>query len=334
MEKNKRIIYIDVLKILASIAVVIIHVATSDTSSTPFTYEWNILNFFNSISRWCVPVFIMASGVVFLSNNKEVTIKNIWVKYIKRIAITFVIWSTIYSITYNVIFSKNINFKIIKDIFCGHFHLWYLKMAIGLYIITPFLKKLTTDKKLIQYFLVIWFIAQICLGMCGIVPIYLQFVMGYSGYFILGHYLNTYKLSNKNIKVVYVLGIIGLFVTIIGTSIIKKYSIDVTNKNIFYEYLSPNVLFMSMAIFIFIKRLIQKISINISLKKIIEKWSSYLLGIYVIHILVLEVVMNIKTVILQYSPILTMLIIPLIVYSISTMLVIIISKVPVLKSIV
>ncbi|MBR1761137.1 MAG: acyltransferase family protein [Schwartzia sp.] len=66
----KRIIYLDYLRVLAMLAVMILHIACMgfhelDGSSL----EWQILNFYDGIVRWGVHVFVMSSGKLFLSND-------------------------------------------------------------------------------------------------------------------------------------------------------------------------------------------------------------------------------------------------------------------------
>lgn len=62
--------YIDILRVIASFAVVLIHVTVSyiDDYSAD-TSQWAILNLFNSLSRWSVPVFVMISGAVTLGKG-------------------------------------------------------------------------------------------------------------------------------------------------------------------------------------------------------------------------------------------------------------------------
>ena len=44
-----------------------------------------------------------------------------------------------------------------------------------------------------------------------------HFTVGYSSYFMLGHYLHEYELNSKQQKLIYVLGIFGLLFTIVST---------------------------------------------------------------------------------------------------------------------
>ena len=51
-------------------AVMILHVAASKWGETDVdSVEWCAMNFYDSIVRWVVPVFVMISGALFLKND-------------------------------------------------------------------------------------------------------------------------------------------------------------------------------------------------------------------------------------------------------------------------
>lgn len=136
-EKEERKIYFDFLRIFATFAVIILHVSAQNWHTTDInSFEWNIFNFYDSIVRWGVPIFVMISGALFL--NKNQSIKKIYTKNILRIIIAFIFWSLIYT----VLFSKGLSIKtMIINFFEGYYHMWFLFMIVGLYMITPFIKK-------------------------------------------------------------------------------------------------------------------------------------------------------------------------------------------------
>ena len=95
-EVTKRIVFFDYLKVFAALAVIIIHVTYQNYFSVGVnTYEWQTMNFFNSISRWGIMIFIMISGALFL--NRDISIKKLYSKYILRLVIVFIVWSIFYA---------------------------------------------------------------------------------------------------------------------------------------------------------------------------------------------------------------------------------------------
>ena len=107
VSKN-RIIYLDILRILATFAVIIIHVCSQNWNKVaPSSYEWNVFNFFSGISRWAVPIFVMISGTLFLDNRRNINIKKLYTKNILRIITAFIFWSLFYTIITNDFFEKD-----------------------------------------------------------------------------------------------------------------------------------------------------------------------------------------------------------------------------------
>ena len=72
---REKIIWIDNLRVIATIAVIMLHV------SAPILYKygsisnyiWNIGNLFDGMVRWCVPIFFMLSGALLLNEDLEIS---------------------------------------------------------------------------------------------------------------------------------------------------------------------------------------------------------------------------------------------------------------------
>jgi len=219
--------YIDYLRIIASMAVVLLHTATTSWGYIPVKdSNWLAFNFYNAISRWGVPIFFMISGALFLSKN--IPIKNIFIKYVKRLFIVFYSWSFVYAIY--ILLSDNNLKRVLSTFVFGEFHEWYLLTAIGLYIITPLLKEFTKDKKTTEYFLLVIFIFSFVINTTNDLltdfglPYAESFVFDFSitkipcylGYYVLGYYLDKYDLKKNN--AIYFAGLCGLLITVLGSS--------------------------------------------------------------------------------------------------------------------
>lgn len=154
---GERIIYYDFLRIIAMTAVIALHVSANNWSSVDVhTLQWNAFNFYEGIVRWGVPVFTMISGALFLDNRKELNVKTLYSKNILRLVIAFLFWSTIYAIVANSISSMS-TARFISRVIQGNYHMWFIYMIVGLYILTPFLRKITENKKVTGYFLIVTF---------------------------------------------------------------------------------------------------------------------------------------------------------------------------------
>jgi len=144
---NDRIISFDYLRVLSTLAVIVLHVAVQNWRETDVNgYAWQTFNFFDGISRWAVPIFIMISGVLFL--NREVSLKKIFSKYILRMVVAYVFWSFFY-----MIFEEGTKFEKLNIFLQGHYHMWFILMIIGLYMLLPIIKPITENKRRTVYLL-------------------------------------------------------------------------------------------------------------------------------------------------------------------------------------
>ena len=62
-----RLAYADLLRVFACLAVIVVHVSGGWLESLPAgTADWNLLNAWDCLAHWCVPVFVMCSGMFLL----------------------------------------------------------------------------------------------------------------------------------------------------------------------------------------------------------------------------------------------------------------------------
>lgn len=342
VETNKeKIVYVNILKIIASIAVVMLHVSAMKWYTIkPTSKEWNIMNIYDSICRWGVPIFVMVTGTLLLSDKKEITIKKVFTKYIKRIFIILVIWSLFYAILDKELLTPDISTKdFILSFINGHYHLWYLYMLIGLYLATPVIKLITIpkNKKIIKYFLINWFIFECCLNMLKKLPIFsnldiayanmhIEFFLGYVGYYILGYYLSQYELKKNEIYISYIIGGLSIIVIIFGTRYLKIANYKAPET--FYDALSAPTCLSAIAVFILIKQIFAKKELSEKNKAVIDKWTKISLGVYLIHPMYIVIMDKLNISLLQWPVIISIPIATVIIYFLSATLAYIISKIP------
>ncbi len=341
-KSNNRVFYMDFLRVISMFAVIILHTASSKINSVDIGgLNWQVLNFFDSATRWCVPIFVMISGILFLNPKKEISIGNIYKKYIPRLLIILFAWNFLYAIFSCVVEHSFSLQTFISNILLGPVHMWFLYMIIGLYMITPFLRKIAIDEKLLKYFLLLWFIFSTINIIAQITgfniattiledKMSIHFVIGFSGYFLLGYFLSTKQYKNKYAIII---GIICFFVTIVGTYLLSIGN-NVTNQ-LLYSNLSPNTIGISIAIFILIKNTYDnKEKINIKLKNIINMFSKYSLGIYIIHFWILNILSKLKIDVLILPPFINVIVISVITLLLSLLVIFIISKIKYIKHLV
>lgn len=339
--KNKKRDYnLDLLRILASFMVILIHVSAYSWYTVPSnSFEFNVYNFFDSISRSAVPIFIMISGIFFLNSSKEKDIKTIFKKYILKLVLLFLIWSSIYYI-YDVLMNKaNFNLKdlLIKTI-NGHYHFWYIPTIIGLYILSPILIKITqnSNRKIFKYFFILFLTSCLLktISFCTFVPyintlnvilskLPIDLICQYYSYFLLGYFLYNFNISKKKRNIIYLMGILSIIACTLLTFLISEY--EKNNIVSFYDYFSIFTFFEACALFLFFKHNYFK-SEKIYRKQI-TTISNCTLGIYIIHILIMNLLFDFNIIkITDFTPILSIPLISILIFIFSLIITFILKK--------
>lgn len=144
---KNRIWYWDILRISAMVFLVIRHSATATFEFVPtLGTDWWVSNIYGSLSAWMVPVFMMISGASFLNPKRNITIDKIYKKNVFRMLCAFSFWSVFYAV-YNTVSGQDLKDSFLEMFFQGHFHLWFIPMIIGMYIITPLLRTVANNQK-------------------------------------------------------------------------------------------------------------------------------------------------------------------------------------------
>lgn len=331
---------LDILRMLATIAVIVIHLCGSTVKSLDVnTSVWALVNCVHSSASWSVPVFVMISGCLFLNSEKKLTLRDIYGKYIKHIAVCFVVWSAVFQLYYYFFTNSELNLDgFLCELIIGPYPFWYLYMIIGLYMIVPFLRTFSVNKRLLQYFITLFILFSVITNYATNLPVIgdvvntvlgkasFYFVLGFTGYYILGHYIMQYNFSLKWEIAIYFLGIVGVLISCIGTTLQSRQQGEYNEW--FSKYLMPNVIFESMAVFtLFVKR-ISKIRFSEKTVKLFATLTQLGFGVYLIHALVIEG-FNLHGIdILMYSTVVMIPALTVMVYVISLVLTYLIRKVP------
>ncbi|WP_155112509.1 acyltransferase [Metabacillus mangrovi] len=302
--KKQRIYYFDWLRALATISVVILHAASPllEEYRTIPAGDWWTGNTYDSMTRWCVPIFFMMSGALMLNPGKQESAANFIKKRASKVLIPFAAWTIFYLLVSMKVGDLEKNPEAaIKAVLSDnvYYHLWFLYVMIGLYAITPILRVyiLHASRKNIELFLFLWFICTAVFSLISkLYDVEIGFeafpASGYIGYFVMGYYLHKYSFKTSTKAFIYGLGATGLLLTIFATWALTEKSNGVFD-GFFYKYLNVSVIFMSAAVFLFFKdgqKYIKKPENTVTpLKPFIEAS----LGIYLIHPFILLVLQRV-----------------------------------------
>ncbi|MBS7346224.1 MAG: acyltransferase family protein, partial [Candidatus Sacchiramonaceae bacterium] len=140
-----RIIYLDLLRILASFFVVLIHVLKIFWDRSATNEQFVVITMFDTVAYVAVPLFFMISGVIFLSPKLLARAKTTKLAF-KYIAI-YIGW-TVFYIGFRAILvqlsRQEIGLNLPADYYADilHYHLWFLPQLIILYFLAPYIRKI------------------------------------------------------------------------------------------------------------------------------------------------------------------------------------------------
>ena len=141
-----RLAYADLLRTFATIAVIVLHLAGSQMAVVAVTSQnWQIFNIYDGLVRWCVPVFVMLSGMFMLDPGRSLPLPKLLFHNALRILVCLMFWGTVYALAGCWAagdFSVHGLWTAMLDTLKGntHYHLWFLYMILGLYLVTPILR--------------------------------------------------------------------------------------------------------------------------------------------------------------------------------------------------
>lgn len=267
---KKHLIWPDLLKILAIYAVIVIHSAAPYLLlyKTHGLYYWWAGNFYDSLARWCIPVFVMLSGFFLIGKYQEQTLGSFFMRRFMRILIPFIVWSFIYFLWRIYANGEDLPlFSFIPMLFMEpvYYHLWFLYLVIGLYALTPFLSLYMKNSccRHDWYYLALWFVLASVLAFIESwydITTYISTGAGnsifkFAGYFALGWMLRDFELTAGKKVLFLTLFLLGLFITAYGTYSTSVVENEGQFSGIFYEYFSFSVFMMAVPVFLIGKSL-------------------------------------------------------------------------------
>lgn len=286
MKEKKHILWLDIVRILACILVVLTHSPLSiEGMDRNIIYDIN-----NFITSPCIPLFFMLSGYLILPVN--LPLKAFLSRRLSRIIIPMIFWSLLWLFIFNIICDRigieNIIIKLFRLPFKNIVGVyWYIYSLAGLYLFAPIISKWlqSSSKREIEYYLILWGITLVLPYINIILPgcydsggdFYNPLYMfgGFLGFFILGYYIRKYSvhLSYVNFIICFML----LFI---------RPALSLMHINgIGGAYLKIDIAAFSFFIFLICRCLCgDKRTSN----SIISDLSNLTFGIYLIHFFVLK----------------------------------------------
>ena len=283
---RERIVYLDIIRILACCMIVLMHSPHPDAGIPGM-----LLSPLSFLTAAGIGLFFMVSGALLLPVKMETG--DFLKKRIGKIIGPLLFWTLFYimvGLLTGGIQPAALPTSLLSIPFStqGHGVLWFMYTLAGLYllapILSPFLEK--ASERELRFYLLLWAVA-LCFPILALFLVVnrgtsgmLYYFTGYVGYFVLGYYLHVYK---PRVKTIFLIAMI--IVPLVFLAIHRYYSLDGDFFDIFY-YLSITVVVMAVAWFVGIRKMVEKLCHPQA--KLLTELSNACFGIYLMHIFIMR----------------------------------------------
>ena len=286
---RERVLFFDLLRCVAAVAVIAIHVLAPyrhELGVIPFD-EWATAVGVNSVTRWAVPVFILITGALMLSDTRPFDAKYYVKRRLGKVLVPFLIWSLFYALLSGLT-ATGYDFSVTSEILAEspshatYYHLGFFYYFIPLYFVIPLFQYVVKQSgpSALYAFVAVWLFTSL---------LYLMKIDGpwsnelwlYSGYLPLGYLLYQRVPLTK--------GMVSLFVLLGGAALFTTAYMVITNSvaaeqytvGRWLSYKTLNVIFAASMIFILCRYFGEGLSSQAN--KVVGFISQHSLGIYILH---------------------------------------------------
>lgn len=165
---KERIFYLDQLRALAIIAILLVHISdiwclvggNGITYSYSLTYNFIVSYIYQGFALTGVPIFFMLSGALLLNRDYEISI--FLKKRLQRVIIPLLFWTFVFIMSAPSYFPKFFNLTsgivYVSELIFYNNPYWFVWMIIGVYLAMPVINDFVKIRGLkgVKYFLILW----------------------------------------------------------------------------------------------------------------------------------------------------------------------------------
>ena len=294
--KKERVIYYDLLNILAAFGVVAMHF-NGLTHAYSHTRAWRQAFAVDCIFYWAVPVFFMLTGATLMDYREKYDTKTFFKKRFSKTLIPFIAWSLI-ALVWKVatkqieapigprsLINLIINTQII-DVY------WFFIPLFAVYLCIPALSLLRKNQQALLYMtlaaiafnVILPFFASL-VGINWNSSLSFPLLSGYLVYPVLGYLLSQNELGKQQRLLLYVGGIAGTCWRYVATVFASDAAGELVRQG--WGYVSLPCLLEAVAVFVFFKHLkLRSLANSPGAQSLVSKVASCSFGVYLLHMIV------------------------------------------------
>ncbi|WP_428773612.1 acyltransferase [Vibrio sp.] len=286
---KQRVVFFDLMRCVAAVAVVAIHVLAPyrhELGQIPFD-QWLTAVSVNSVTRWAVPVFILISGALLLSDDRPFDFGYYVKRRLGKVLVPFAAWSLFYAYLSGWSldgFDASLAWQVLADApqHETYYHLGFFYYFIPLYFLIPIFQYVRKhyDISALYAYVAMWLLTTLLYLLKFDGP-WSHELWLYSGYLPLGYLLyQRVPLNRGTVSLSFLLGGLALLLTawsVVSLSLLQgEYTVGR-----WLSYKTLNVVLAASMVFMLCRAFADRLSAK--LHKLVSLISSHSLGIYLLH---------------------------------------------------
>lgn len=282
---------LDLIKTLATLGVVIIHLSAKLQYSNIIERGlWLVI--LNQISRFSVPAFFIVSGILAVRSYQRLKYKGFIKKRFCDILLPYIIWSLI-GLTFIPLHNEDVT---VIGVILGNgpfFQLYYLPLLFQMYLLLPIIDKFIKSKKVIISLFVLWLISLLLIELINLnnneLPIWTLYNTFFIWimYFVVGYYFGkNYESIRRKIVSLRIMPIVMIFsvsVLLLMVDTIIGWKATGSIHGQVHEYFRPIIVIITFSLMVFLIKVASKFK-----NEVITNISNRSFGIYLVHIAVIK----------------------------------------------
>lgn len=295
---KQRIPYLDFLRCLAILFVIVLHCITPVITNPKFysSGTWYLCLLINPLLRTGVPLFFMISGYLLLSRSSTENISEFYQHNIPKLLVPLAAWNVIY---YWIELHRTQTAFCLQNFLSRFFsqgvsyHMWFIYTLLGIYLFCPFLKRIVdhcTSRQLLLLLGIILFPTTLRPLLNQFLPVSLYLfnplLEGYIGFVLLGYLLGTLPFSRSIRWLVYLGGVLGYAACLLGNlsqSSSQEISLPMNGGYMLNHYL------LAASLFLFFRTCFETHHAQLTnLSRPLAKASDLTFGMYWVHVAILD----------------------------------------------
>lgn len=283
---REKIVFVDLLRCVAAAAVVVIHVLGPyrELLGQIPDHAWITAVSYNSFSRWAVPVFIMISGALMLTDSRPFELNYYVRRRLGKVLIPFLVWSVFYAFFSGLTpagYQSSTALTTLAEmpVHETYYHLGFFYYFLPLYLVIPFLQAWVkrAEPTAVKGVTLVWMLLTALFLLYVDGPWSHQLVL-YSGYLLLGYCL--YRYSWPTLAWLLPLGIVALLLTDYMV-LSRSFAAGEYSVGRWLSYKTLNTVLIAAMVFVVCRSIADRLSEETLAK--LAFVSRYSLGIYLLH---------------------------------------------------